>query len=337
MNTDILAALHWRKLRDSRASETTLGIPSVELDVITANGNARLALGNEGEPRLLLPVNHHDQMPDIGKGAGLRLDDSTFKIKRETVRFIDFVCTDPELEKVFGDVVNEVLTRVSDGLHPSMAVQNVIVEFRDLLKKQRTDAPQQEIIIGLIGELWFLNQLLEQSASSWQAWQGPSGGRHDFLAGNMAIELKAALRKQQQVIEINAIDQLQEPANGDLFLIYIELEENASGELSVPVLFDKALKLSDDPDALKAQVAKLGYDHDDPDEWESLICSLKVVGHYRVDENFPRLILSDFHGDNMPHGISHFRYRVDLLAAMPSMLSPAETAELPGKFIACLN
>ena len=55
MKGEMVAEIAWERLREE-ASSADLGVPSLEVPFDTGAGNARLALGDTGELRLLLPV-----------------------------------------------------------------------------------------------------------------------------------------------------------------------------------------------------------------------------------------------------------------------------------------
>jgi hypothetical protein len=120
------------------------------------------------------------------------------------------------------------------------------------------------------------------------------------------------VRAQKRTIEISALDQLSEPDGGVLLLAHYVVEHDAGGRLTVPGQADLAMKAADDKEGLSAMLAQAGYIPEFRERWEAFRFSLLESGHYRVDDRFPRLVPASFRGTELPDGVSHLRYRVDL-------------------------
>lgn len=325
MTSGFLADLAWDRLRSPSVGSGALGIPSMELPTTTSAGPVRLSVGPGGEARILLPILSGDPFPDIGEGPGLMVKDSLLQIHGRPVRFIDIMSCDRELDSVFQEVVAEILRRVSAGELPSSATESAVSDFRNLLRARR-GALTTEKAIALLGEIMFLNLLLDESSEAWVAWNGPRGARHDFRARQNAVEVKTSLRSQQRIVEINAIDQLVAPDGGELHLACFCLEHDARGQLSVPEQADRALSRASNPATLRALFSAAGFEPEDIKPWANFRFSLLSFELYRVVEGFPRLIPSSFGLATVPAGVSHFRYRIDLSAASDFRLAPHATS-----------
>jgi hypothetical protein len=338
MSSPSLANIGWERLRSQPPQDwADLGVPSLPISSGTAAGSTRLAIGPDGEARLLVPISPGDPFPNIGDSQGLGLRDSIFTVSGRPVRFVDLICRERQLESVFQELVTEVLRRLESGQAASLAVEGAVRDFRTLLRRAHAREVTPEVALGLLGELAILLQLLSISPTGWQAWTGPFGARHDFRSGPIALEVKSTLRSQTKTVEISALDQLSEPQNGELFLAFQVFEEDAGGDLAVPGLISEALAISSDPDAIIERLASVGYDPAFEDHWNSFRFSRLSTETYRVIPGFPRLVPSDFEAAELPIGVSHFRYRIDLAVASEYRLPEGELNVILSRVIECLN
>ena len=324
MRQEALAAIAWERLRRAgRSAADELGIPSLELDVGTTAGLARVAIGTDGDSRLLLPLAAGDNFPQLSDTPALELKDSVLSLRGRPTRFIEIVSRERALEEVFEKLSADILRRLGDGAGAATAVEDAVGDFRALLLAAR-HSPSSERAVGLAGELITLNALLAISPLAWRAWTGPLSGRHDFRNGDLAFEVKTSLRAQRKVIEVSAIDQLLEPEGGQLLLIHHVVEHDAGGAVDVAALAERALQSADDRAALADRLAEAGYASELREAWSQFRFSRLSTEFYRVQPGFPRLVTTSFAEGELPAGVSHFRYRVDLAFAASFRLAPTE-------------
>jgi Putative PD-(D/E)XK family member, (DUF4420) len=332
MKGEIFAEIGWDRLR-SEASSSDLGVPSIEVPFDTGAGKARLALGDRGELRLLLPVAPGAPFPTLADSHGLELQDRMLLLRGRPTRFIDLTCRDVALDEVFQKLVADILRRLDGDGAPAGSIEGAITDFRSLLLGARHSRPTVESALGLIGELLVLNLLLARSPGAWRCWTGPTGARHDFRGGIVAIEAKTTLRAQKRTIEISALDQLLEPDGGELLLAHQVLEYDAGGHLTVADQADRALKMADDQNGLSDMLAEAGYIPEFRARWDAFRFSLLSTDHYTVDGRFPRLVPASFREGDLPLGVSHFRYRVDLDFAVDNRVVGDELEHLLGRIV----
>lgn len=338
MTSAALADVAWDRLRNEPSqSSADLGVPSLPLETRTPAGPVRLAIGADEEARLLVPVLPGDPFPQISEARGLVLKDSVFQVSGRPVRFIDLVCKERQLDAVFKDVVAAVLARVEKKESAIQAVEGAISDFRNLLLSAGGREISSARAIGLLAELTLLERLLMKNKSAWRAWTGPSGGRHDFRAGPLAIEVKASLRTQSKTIQISALDQLAEPDGGKLFLFHRVFEEDAGGALTVPTIVSKLLARAADPQGFSELLSSAGYEAGSEDQWEEFRFSALSEDTYAVGPGFPRLVPADFESGELPVGVSHFRYRVDLAVAEDFRSSDEIFEKFLQSFVSCLQ
>ena len=172
------AAGNWAVLRagarqDDADPGGALEIPTIPTTVSTPAGQVRLAIGQNGEARVLLPLAPSEPPAQPSGGAGLSVSISSYQKEGEYLRFLDLVCLSPDLETVFGEVVDEILVRISGGETCAEAATSTIADFRLLLERAAAGDVDTRTVAGLIGELLVLNRLLGARRQHGRRGEGP--------------------------------------------------------------------------------------------------------------------------------------------------------------------
>lgn len=320
MSTETLhtsALGNWEQLRTGAPSGGDLGVPTIPTDVSTDAGPVRLAIGPNDEPRVLLPLEDRELAPAIQESNAISISVSSFTSKGRILRFLDLICLSPDLESVFGELVDEMLVRIARDERCVDAVRSTIEDFRALLMRAAAGRITRSMVAGLIAELLVLNRLLDRTPSAWKAWLGPTGDRHDFRAGNTSLEVKSSLRPGASRVAINSLDQLEIPTGGSLHLLRFVLEPVSNGMLNVSSLARNALSKSDDREKLNELLAAVGCSNVDAEEWNRYSFRCESEALYEVRAGFPRLVLSMLTGGIAPHGVHEVAYYIDLSVAEP--------------------
>lgn len=305
----------WTVLRAGSRDPGGLEIPSMPLSTGTAAGPIRLAVGPTGEPRLLLPLVAEERPVRIDAGSALAVTVSSFTQRGRAYRFLDITCLSAELETVFGEVVDEIVARVSKGIDSIAAARTTLDDFRSLLAQTPSDRIERGRVAGLVAELVVLNRLLDLSVLAWRSWRGPAGDRHDFRSGDTSLEVKASMRTGPGTITVNGLHQFEPPSGGTLHLAHFTLEPVSGGLLTVSGLGRRAFALADDPSGLRDLLVCIGCPDVDADPWNRDSFRIEAEGIYRIEADFPCIVPSAFAGGNAPAGVSELTYRIDLSVA----------------------
>lgn len=325
---EISAQGRWNVLRAGQIDGDGLGIPSLPLGATTKAGPVRLAVGSGGEARLLVPLAPSDKIGALDTGSALKIGLTTLTHGQRAIRFLDVICMSPDLEAVFGEVVDDIVRRLADRKDGVAAVAGALDDFRELLVPPAGSELDRSRVVGLVAELVVLNRLLDISPSAWRCWRGPAGDRHDFRARNVSLEVKASLGTRTHEVTINGIDQLEPPAGGSLHLTHLVLETVEGGLLTVASLGNRALLRADDPEGLGTLLAAVGCTDVHDAAWNRFAFRAEAEHLYRVGPGFPRLAPSSFVGGVIPAGIVDATYRIDLGHASDAECPPAEFASL---------
>ncbi|WP_374433396.1 PD-(D/E)XK motif protein [Tabrizicola sp.] len=318
----------WNILRTGRIDGDGLGIPSMPLAAVTQSGSVRLAVGAGGEARLLVPLAAGEKVGVLEIGGSLQIGVTTLMHQQRAIRFLDVVCKSPDLESVFGEVVDDIVRRLADRKDGVEAVAGAIGDFRALLVPSAEKDVDRSRVVGLVAELVVLNRLLEISPSAWRSWRGPAGDRHDFRTRDISLEVKASLGVGARQVTINGIDQLEPPTGGRLYLAHLILEAVGGGLLTVAALGDRALQRADDPAGLRALLVAVGCTDVRDAAWNRFAFRAEAERLYCVGPNFPRIAPSSFAGGLVPAGVVDATYSIDLSLASGSECQSAEFVSL---------
>jgi hypothetical protein len=331
------SSYHWSLLRQGDYAQSKDELPTRLSSVEVAAGALRFALGPAHEARLLLPLAKSEKTGKLPVSSALRIKETNAVIDGSQSRLLDVMCTAKELESVFAEVVEEILRRVQEGDSVPASVRSTLHDFRALLLQIPAKTVPSEVVLGLVGELLVLNELLDRSPEAWRAWMGPQGGRHDFRAGNLALEVKSTRSASNSHVAIQSLDQLKEPLGGRLCMVRLTLESAAGGQLNVSGLFNRAMLRCSEPEKLKELLLELDCRDPDSPEWNYLSFSFEREEIFEVNDEFPRLTEDSFAGSAIPQGIQNVSYEIDLNHARSNVISENKKSSIQEELISCLS
>lgn len=313
-SNEILAS--WQKLlADIESHGKADEMPSIETSTVVSAGSVRLAISNNEYCTLLLPVTVKDAIESEQISQAISVGPVTLGHEGKNVRFLEVHCEDERLNEVFARVVSDILRRIEAGTNGLKAVNEALIEFRKLLNKKHTSSPDDMTVVGLVGELLTLIELLGIDSKGVSAWHGPDSDRHDFRAGPVTVEVKTSLGADRNRIHINGIRQLEPGAEGNLLIRHVRIEPDPDGALSVPALVAEARALITDQAGFDEKLDKLGYSDDHAESWGAKTYRRIGATAFDVLSGFPRLTTDMLNVEWPLAGVSAVSYEVDLGAA----------------------
>jgi hypothetical protein len=141
--------------------------------------------------------------------------------------------------RAFADLLVEDLFSDSFMKGTKLDVETKIgkwVDFFSLSKNQIS----REAILGLIGELHFIDKWLDHNAVSYKYWTGPTGESKDFRGPNLDVEVKVTGSKSGPLVhKISSLDQLQPADSKPLYLFSLRVALGINNKRNIEDLIAK--------------------------------------------------------------------------------------------------
>jgi hypothetical protein len=240
-----------------------------------------------------------------------------FHIETNDFRELNIYLLDNDLKDIFSLFIQNILEDISESVTESEAITktlNVISKWKKLFDKINFNGLSLEQQKGLIGELLFINDLLDNlksSATILYAWSGPDFEDKDFTFGSTGFEIKLTSSKYPK-LKITNEGQLDTQNLNELFLILYVLEDVKENGFTLNSLINQSQqKLASNLELLKffnERLMLLGYFEDDKEHYNKMF-SLKKTYSYLVAEDFPRIIKNQ-----LPLGVYNTSYFIELSA-----------------------
>lgn len=328
----------WKRLIKSEGGKEKASgqMPTVETSTSIAAGPIRLAISDKRYCAVLLPLSLTESIEAEQVSQLISASPVTLGLEGKAVRFLEVRCEEKKLDEVFARVVSDILRRIEAGSSALKSVNEALKEFRRLLHRERVGAQDEKTIVGLIGELLTLIEVLRLDPGGLRGWHGPDADRHDFRAGPVTFEIKTSLGADGSRIHINGMRQLEPSADSELLIRHIRIEPDPDGILSVPDLVAAAANLVPDQIELDEKLEKLGYTSDNAESWGSKRFRHIESSAYSVIDGFPRLIPALLNVAWPLAGLSAVTYEVNLGAATQFCVDESIWQEKLREFCKCL-
>ena len=211
------------------------------------------------------------------------------------------------------DYLFEKLSFEVDQPNSWKTIFGVIEDWMEFWKVRRKTSLREQIL-GLVGELLTITQLLSHDRLNFEVWQGPLGGNHDFQKSGNSLEVKVCgSRSGPLVHRIASQRQFDSTENENLYLhsLRIQLGPNFADSVVELIGQAEASTLFSNPEGLLYFRKSLDLVLDPtqspyiPNEFSTYDV---LESHLlKVEENFPRIESS-----GLMQGVIDVRYAIDL-------------------------
>jgi hypothetical protein len=319
----------WHAVERPVAGGTLAGRPAPGTE--PTNG-VLLALDEEGRRHVLIPAALDDDLPARPTTKGLEVTVDQLSVGGQpSARYYDVACRDASMNSNFTAVATEILDALGSVTSVRATLEAVLARWRWFWEIPPVGLGDTEAV-GLFGELWFLEFWLDPiDPRTLTAWTGPEADRHDFKWPDASVEVKATRARTDGAAthRISSLDQLEDPAQGDLYLFSLRVSPDPIAMHSLNGSVERIRKsLSERSEVLHLfdeRLGTLGYSPAHRDLYDT---PFRVVAEelYRVDDGFPRLTAGMF-DDGVPAGVDSIAYTVDLAACKPWRVATAPGIE----------
>lgn len=225
---------------------------------------------------------------------------------------------DIELKDIFSLFIQNILEDIEPSVTESEAITttlNVVSKWKKLFDKINFNGLTLEQQKGLIGELLFLNYLLNYEKTSVNAVNAWTGAERDFEAkdftlGSVGIEIKFTSSKQPR-IKVSNERQLDAESLNELFLVLYSTEAVKDNGISLNSIVEqtrKNISTEEERNLFNGKLQLYGYFDEDREHYGKMY-SLKKTFAFNVTSEFPKIVKSD-----LPLGIYDTSYSIEISA-----------------------
>ena len=292
-------------LQDMKLLESGVGSPW---------GDILLGVDMRGRRHLVVPAPADATEEREDSTRGIRIEVRPYISGGAERLYCDVSCRLEELNDMFTAIAQDMIGKLQDREleSPFAGCVRVLERWRRLLERVPTRLMSRNAQAGLIGELMFLERLVDRSLKAIELWVGPEGGRHDFVSEALDVEVKTSLSEEQRRIHVQSLEQLDIPESADLYLYFVRLREPTGQGISIPDLVDGLLVKGVNAGKLHESLSHVGYSPVDRDGYATTRFEAVEESLFRVDDNgFPRLTRDSLSG-RVPRGVVSLGYDVDL-------------------------
>ncbi|NBG67024.1 PD-(D/E)XK motif protein [Acidiluteibacter ferrifornacis] len=225
---------------------------------------------------------------------------------------------DNELKDIFSLFIQNILEDIEPTITESEAITttlNVVSKWKKLFDKINFNGLSLEQQKGLIGELLFLNYLLNDdktavnAVSSWTSAERDFEAK-DFTLGSIGIEVKFTSSKQPR-IKVSNERQLDAESLNELFLVLYSTEAVKDNGISLNSIVEqtrKNISTEEERSFFNAKLQLHGYFEEDS-EYYNKMYSLKKSFAFAVTSEFPKIVRN-----HLPLGIYDTSYSIEISA-----------------------
>ena len=216
----------------------------------------------------------------------------------------------------------EVLSKGFDLRKSIVNFNNRLEAWKSFLKAPQGKKLTQEALIGLIGELVILSELLsiDNSIDTLVKWKGPFNDKSDFVGLNKSLEVKTSVNKLKNEVHISSEYQLDSNEISELLLAFVVLDKNTPNKNSFSL--NKLISdLMRDKSEIwianfKIMLQAVGYDFNNSEIYEHDLYSINKINIYTVDDEFPKIC-----GSELSQNICNVTYDINLNGLESALLS----------------
>lgn len=281
-------------------------------EIETSLGPMAHAIDRQGFATLLIPVDEQEIGIGEWKNQSVTVDYRQIGIDDAVKDFLVLQCRSSGLHEQFSLLADDILEAVAckPNRAPGIALET-LERWKELLRDQRKPLLSDEQLIGVMGELLFLEELLSvHGPDAITSWQGPLGARHDFDFHNSAVEIKSTLSRDSFPAVFHGAKQLEAPVNRELFVRGYQFEKTIAGN-SIPQVLSRLFVGGFKRYEILNLLENIGYSESDSSNYEGRKFEVLAQKTSLVDDDFPKLTVGTV-SEEILDQISMLRYTVDL-------------------------
>jgi hypothetical protein len=269
-----------------------------------------------GEHLYIMSVSKNVAIPELKnyRFKGVEI----FIVEIEDKKELNIYLLDNELKDIFSLFIQNILEDIHQSITETEALTttlNVISKWKKLFDKISFNGLTLEQQKGLIGELLFLNYLLNNNKtvmSAVSAWTGTEQEfkAKDFTIGSIGIEIKLTSSKQPR-IKVSNERQLDSENLSKLFLVLYSTEAVKDNGISLNSIVEEVrqnISTEEERNILNGKLLLSGYLDEDKEHYNKMY-SIKKIFAFAVTSDFPKIVKNQ-----LPLGVYEASYSIEISA-----------------------
>lgn len=190
------------------------------------------------------------------------------------------------------------------------AIVNRFFQWKKMFVASKGTLLSEPEIMGLIGEILYLSEILVPQLGEYDAlksWSGQDLTHKDFSYSDTWTEVKT-ISNGKSTVRISSLEQLESENAGKLAIYSLEKMSTAYAGVTLNKLVIAVRGLfgsSEDCDMFMSKVALQGYEYNN--YYDDYVYEINDFKQYRVEGAFPRLT-----SENVNHAIKKVSYEISL-------------------------
>jgi hypothetical protein len=251
-----------------------------------------------------------------------------FKVEVENKIELSIYLLDNELKDIFSLFIQNILEDIEISVSESEAIKttlNVVSKWKKLFDKINFNGLTLEQQKGLIGELLFLNYLLNNEKTNTLAINAWTGAEQEFQAkdftlGSVGVEIKFTSSSQPR-IKVSNERQLDAENLSGLFLVLYSTEALKDNGISLNSIVDQTrqnISTEEERNIFNGKLQLYGYFDEDKEQYSKMY-SIKKIFTFAVTSDFPKIVKKQ-----LPLGIYDTSYSIEISALEKSIIELEE-------------
>lgn len=271
-----------------------------------------------GQHLFIMSVSNNVTIPELKNYRFKGVEIYTLPIEVENKIELYIYLLDNELKDIFSLFIQNILEEIENSVTEIEAITttlNIVSKWKKLFDKINFKGLSLEQQKGLIGELLFMNFLLDKDKTRTNAINYWTSSEQDFQAkdftiGSVGVEIKLTSAKQPR-IKVSNERQLDAQNLSELFLILYSTEAVKENGISLNSLVEQTRQKFSTEEGRSIFNAKLqlnGYFDEDKEHYGRMY-SLKKTFAFTVTSDFPKIVKNQ-----LPLGVYDTSYSIEISA-----------------------
>lgn len=252
--------------------------------------------GFSGSLHLLFKIpkeDFEDSQKQLTNGFNIGFRKLQRGLENPVEHFIEISTIENFDENLFIAIANEIFAECKSRSDLVPLIEEILDRWKYLLSQKLYQRFGSDQAIGLFGELILLKSALSEFGdSAIFNWTGPNRSSHDFEFEDFSLEVKTFFPTNPSKIHIHGLPQMQTVDGKSLYLVTCAVRPTPLGRSLKELVLELEGTIIENLLDFQKKLWSTGYRADN-EIVDELRLSVEEIGKTMIDENFPRLNVSE--------------------------------------------